>query len=189
MNNVVGIDEVGRGAWAGPLVVGAVQLSKEINGLTDSKLIKPHIRENLARLIYEECDQWGLGWVSSEEVDELGLSASIRLATEQALKDFPDDVRIIIDGQINFLTGRKNVHTLVKADSLVPAVSAASIIAKVVRDEYMRNQSKTYNHYGFETNVGYGTTFHSQALKKHGACQIHRRSYKPIAAFIAQKSL
>lgn len=181
--SVVGIDEVGRGAWAGPLVVGAVQLTRQINELKDSKLLSPGARQKLAKKIYKNSDLWGLGWVGPDKVDELGLTAATRLAMELALEKFPSDIEIIIDGRVNFLPGRQNVRTLIQADNLVPAVSAASIIAKVARDEHMKKQGQIYSLYGFERNVGYGTLFHRKAIEKFGLCSLHRRSWKPLASY------
>lgn len=181
--SVIGVDEVGRGAWAGPLVVGAVQLSCQIDGLKDSKVLTAAARQKLADKIYESCDHFGFGWVEPGKVDELGLTAATRLAMEIAVKSFPSDAEIIIDGRLNYLSGRQNTQTLVRADSSIPAVSAASVIAKVARDEYMKKQSRTYSCYGFETNVGYGTSFHREAIEKFGLCSLHRRSWKPLKLY------
>lgn len=177
----VGIDEVGRGCWAGPLVAGAVILSNPIRGLKDSKLLSRNQRERLARDITLEAVAAGLGWVDAKTIDEIGLSAAVGLAMSRALAAVGAPYeRIIIDGNINFLPDNPLAETLVKADATVPAVSAASIIAKVARDEYMRNAAKRFPGYGFESHVGYGTALHLEQLKLRGICELHRRSFKPV---------
>lgn len=184
---ILGIDEVGRGPWAGPLVVGAVVLGKvTIEGLNDSKKLSAKRREVLAEEIYAKAAGWGLGWVSAEEIDNIGLSEALKVATIRAVEQITVPYHeIIIDGTINFLketTKGRFVTTLAKADGLIPAVSAASIIAKVARDAYMAEQADRYPHYGFEKHVGYGTANHKKALLEHGVTPLHRRSFAPIAA-------
>jgi len=182
---IVGIDEVGRGCWAGPLVACAVMLSKSIVGLADSKVLSASRRELLNKRIYSEALSIGLGWVSPREVDCLGLTCAVRLAMQRAVAEITTDHdEIIIDGNYNFLPDNPKAKTLVKADSLVPAVSAASIVAKVARDKYMAEAGKTYPQYQFEKHVGYGTALHHEMLKLHGVCALHRLSYKPIKALI-----
>lgn len=188
MKTILGIDEVGRGPWAGPLVVGACVLKEPIEGLTDSKKLSPKRREILAAEIHEKAF-CGLGWVSAEELDKIGLSASLRKACRLAVKEIQESGvqfnEIIIDGTINFLSATPlapYVQVLPKADFLIPEVSAASIIAKVARDNYMTEVvAKKYPKYGFEKHVGYGTTLHKAAIEKYGVCSEHRRSFKPIA--------
>lgn len=179
---ILGIDEVGRGAWAGPLVVGAVVLGgAQIEGLTDSKKLTPKRRQILAKQIKEQAAAIGLGWVSAETIDRIGLSEALNMAARLAVKDI--DVKfdeIIIDGNINLLQDSR-VTTLKKADLLIPSVSAASIVAKVARDYYMSEiVSKEYPEYSFEKHVGYGTAAHSEALKLHGANELHRLSFVPV---------
>jgi ribonuclease HII len=182
----VGIDEVGRGCWAGPLVAGAVVLSRPVAGLTDSKLLTKLRREQLATEI-ERSATSGLGWVAPAEIDEIGLTESVRLAMRRALEqiaDAPDE--IIIDGNFNFLADVPRTRAIIRADFSVPAVSAASIVAKVARDRWMCEQAATdFPHYGFEKHVGYGTAAHVAALKKLGVTDIHRRSFKPVHNFLA----
>jgi len=183
---ILGIDEVGRGPWAGPLVVGAVVLPEgaAIEGLTDSKKLSARRRVELDELIRNEALGWGLGWVHARELDEVGLSAALRIATIRAVEAVHAPYHeIIIDGTINFLsetTKGKYVTTLAKADFLIPAVSAASIIAKVARDKYMEEQGKLYPEYGFGSHVGYGTAKHQKALQEYGVMELHRTSFAPI---------
>ncbi|HRJ06307.1 MAG TPA: ribonuclease HII [Candidatus Saccharibacteria bacterium] len=186
---IVGIDEVGRGPWAGPLVVGAVVLGDvKIDGLTDSKMLSKKRREALATEIQSKAISYGLGWIEAAEIDELGLSKALEKATRLALEQITVPYsEIIIDGTVNFLknTGKgPYVTTLKKADLLIASVSAASILAKVARDDYMSDQSELYPEYGFSGHVGYGTAAHKAALVAHGVTPLHRRSFAPIAALI-----
>lgn len=189
---ILGIDEVGRGPWAGPLVIGAVVLpdGHGIEGLTDSKKLSAKKRSELDALIRNTATGWGLGWVHADEIDEVGLSAALRLATIRAVEAVKAPYHeIILDGTINFLkdTAKGNyVTTMAKADFLIPAVSAASIIAKVARDTYMEEQSLIYPEYGFESHVGYGTAKHAKALEMHGVTVLHRKSFAPIAKLIGE---
>ncbi len=180
---IIGIDEVGRGPWAGPLVVGAVMLSEPIGALADSKIISGSQRKYLAEKIRLEAIMCNTGWVWPDEIDKLGLTAATQLAIERALEGVDVYDQIIIDGSVNYLPHNEKAITMIKADSIVPAVSAASIVAKVARDEYMAEQSGTYPDYGFERHVGYGTARHIRAIAEHGLTPLHRMSYKPIREF------
>jgi len=181
----IGIDEVGRGCWAGPVVAGAVSLGKPIAGLKDSKLLSKRQREKLAVEIELWALAFGIGWVEPAEVDEIGLSAAVGLAMQRALEQITLSYdEIIIDGNFNFLADNPKAKAIIKADNSVPAVSAASIIAKVARDQYMAGQAADYPGYGFERHVGYGTALHLEKLKLYGICDLHRRSFKPISALV-----
>ena len=177
---VVGIDEVGRGSWAGPLVVGAVILNEYIEGLADSKIMAKAHRSEIAAFIRNRSLACSTGWVSPSEVDKLGLTKATSLAILRAIETIKVYDHLVIDGSINYLVGNPKSLNLVKADSLVPAVSAASILAKVARDEYMTEQALVYPNYGFESHVGYGTVKHKKALVDYGITPLHRKSYKPV---------
>ena len=185
---ILGIDEVGRGPWAGPLVVGACVLGDaQIEGLTDSKKLTAKKREALAPIIQEKAAV-GLGWVSAKELDEIGMTAALCKACREAVKQIHVPFHeIIIDGTINFLRDTplaSHVQVLTKADLLVPEVSAASIVAKVARDNYMYKLAEKYPGYGFEKHVGYGTAAHRKALEELGVCPEHRKSFRPIAEML-----
>lgn len=191
---ILGIDEVGRGSWAGPLVVGAVVLGgAQIDGLTDSKKLTKSQRVRLDTEIRQKASGSGLGWVTAAELDEVGLSQALVLATKRAIEQintYYDE--IIIDGTVNFLKDTnkgKYVTVMKKADLLVPSVSAASIIAKVARDDYMTQQAKTNPGYGFEQHVGYGTSKHSAAIDKLGVTPLHRLSFAPLKKYRDASSL
>ena len=200
---ILGIDEVGRGPLAGPLVVGAVILPEPIrpewvDELRDSKKLSVKKRERLSDLILAEAHV-GLGWVSAKELDTVGVSEALKLATCRAVKSVQalhvNFSQIVIDGKVNFLAGtalEKYVSTVVKADDLIKEVSAASIVAKVARDKYMCEIANIYSGYGFEKNVGYGTAAHIKALNELGVCPEHRHSYEPIVTmtgFIKEKNV
>lgn len=191
---ILGVDEVGRGPWAGPLVIGAVVLGgAQIDGLTDSKKLSKKRREELDVIIRETADAYGLGWVDAVEIDEVGLSEALRLATKRAVEQINVPYHeIIIDGTINFLadtTKGRYVTTMKKADLLVPSVSAASIIAKVARDNYMAEQDAIYAGYGFGSHVGYGTAAHRAAIEELGVTPLHRLSFAPLVKYRSTRPL
>lgn len=182
MKITVGIDEAGRGCWAGPLVAAAVILKPgSIEGMTDSKKLSASRRTAFSEIIRNEAVDIGVGVVSAEEVDNVGLTDAVRLAMNRAVQGITVDYDlIIIDGNYNYLADNGKSMTLVKADSKIPSVSAASIIAKTTRDKMMLDAVKEFPEYGFEKHVGYGTKLHLARLKMHGPCRLHRASYRPI---------
>lgn len=182
---IVGVDEVGRGCWAGPVVAGAVLLGKRISGLKDSKKLSKSQREKLDAEIRVSAIAFGIGWVPASEVDALGLTEAVRAAMERALAQIVVDYdELIIDGNYNYFPKHPHSRALVAADNIIPAVSAASIIAKVARDRYMATMAATFPGYAFERHVGYGTAAHRSAINRLGLCELHRRSFKPIQAFM-----
>lgn len=185
---ILGIDEAGRGPWAGPLVVGAVVLGGvDIAGLTDSKKLSKKRRQQLELEIREKALGYGLGWVSAAELDEVGMSEALRQATIRAVEKVTCSYsEIIIDGTVNFLsqtTKGRYVKTMPKADLLVPSVSAASIIAKQARDAYMTDLAKKHPAYSFDAHMGYGTTRHRAVIEKVGVMHEHRLSFAPLKRF------
>lgn len=193
---ILGIDEVGRGPLAGPLVVGAVILPDGypswIDELRDSKKLSRNKRAYLSEFINAEATT-GLGWVPAEDIDKIGINEALKLATRLAVKRVQQlhvpFSQIIIDGNQNFLTGTKletYTSTLVKGDDKVKEISAASIIAKVARDNYMIELARRYPKYGFENHVGYGTPEHRAAIHEYGITPEHRKIFEPcksIAGF------
>jgi len=181
----VGIDEVGRGCWAGPMVAAAVIIKRPIAGLKDSKMLTRQQREELSAIIYEQALATGMGWVEVAEIDSIGLTAANGLAMRRALEQIVIDYdEVIIDGKINYLLDNPKARVVIKADATVPAVSAASIIAKVARDKYMVDIAERFPEYGFERHVGYGTALHLENLRLHGVSVLHRRSFKPVSALL-----
>jgi ribonuclease HII len=184
---MVGVDEVGRGSWAGPLLVVAARARPTAElpgGLKDSKLMTKIQRQKILELL-SICCHFGEGWVIPAEIDELGLARAQRIGVTRALDSLgvDTDEEIIIDGKVNYVpAGYVNSSALAKADNLVPIVSAASIYAKVTRDKYMVELADKYPGYSFEKHVGYGTKLHAQALGSFGVInQVHRLSFLPIA--------
>ncbi len=180
-NMIVGIDEVGRGAWAGPMVVGAVMLGgATIEGLTDSKKLTKKQREILDIEIRQKATAIGLGWVSARDIDSIGLSAALKLASRRALAHIRGEFKeIIIDGTVALIDDPR-VTLLKKADLLIPSVSAASIVAKVARDNYMKHIDGIFPGYKFTGHVGYGTAAHRAAIADKGVTPLHRLSYTPL---------
>lgn len=185
---MVGIDEVGRGCWAGPLlVVAAREKNKAPKGLTDSKLLSKKLREKIFETLPVSCD-FGEGWVDPAEIDTYGLAGAMRLGAERALNALhvESDEQIIFDGLVNYAPSfYTKIVCQVKADQKVPIVSAASIYAKVSRDRYMSKLKLKYPAYGFDKHVGYGTSEHLEALSLYGTLVgVHRLSFKPVNAFL-----
>ena len=195
---ILGIDEVGRGPLAGPLVLSAVILPDAVveskpewyRDLRDSKKLSAKKREELAKEIYANATV-GVGYVMAGEIDRLGMTAALRLGARRAVESArvaarERDVKfneIIIDGTMNFLVGtslEKYVTTVVKGDDLVKEISAASIVAKQVRDYYMVKLAEEYPEYGFQKHVGYGTSRHREAIVRYGLTPEHRRLVKLV---------
>lgn len=186
---ILGIDEVGRGPLAGPLVIGAVILPEQhqpwFDDLKDSKKLTAKKREELSELILNNSIT-GLGWVPANELDGLGISKALIHATKKAVKQVQSlhepFSQIIIDGKVNFLKDtllEKFTTTCIKGDDKIREISAASIIAKVARDNYMVKLAKKYPEYDFDQNVGYGTKTHIEAIYKYGLTSEHRKSFEP----------
>jgi len=176
---VVGLDEVGKGSWAGPLTVGAVVIPQDrrIYKIRDSKQLTPAEREALTLRIKVWASAWAVGHASAFECDDLGMSDAQRLATRRALEGLgvrPDHA--LIDGNWDFVESIE-ATTIVKGDALSLSIAAASIIAKVTRDGIMSEASETYPWYSFDTNKGYPCHRHRAALGIVGPSTIHRRSW------------
>ncbi|GIU90575.1 MAG: ribonuclease HII [Acidimicrobiia bacterium] len=179
---VVGIDEVGRGSWAGPVTVCAlVPAAEHLRGVRDSKMLTPHERERCAARVRAWARAVAVGHASHEECDALGMTEALRTAAGRALAQLeaqgytPD--RIVLDGNHDYLRLPGRVHTVVKGDQTVLSVAAASVVAKVTRDAIMAEEAEHYPHYGFESNRGYPAPAHKCALAAYGPSAIHRRSW------------
>lgn len=181
---VAGVDEVGRGCLAGPVVSAAVVLGDEVGIplLRDSKQLSRIQREAVATQIKQQALTLGIGWVSAADVDVNGLSWAVRESGLRALKQLtPRPDLVILDGSFNFLAKSQYQSVAhIKADASEACVSAASIIAKVARDHYMQLLAVAHPAYGFDQHVGYGTIKHKTALAKHGPSPFHRRSFAGV---------
>lgn len=186
---LAGVDEVGRGPLAGPVVAAAVVLPDEyeLAGLTDSKKLTPRRREILSDLIRQQALDWALGRCEVVEIDRINIFQAALLAMKravEALAAMPD--LCLIDGQCAPQLGCAT-KTVVRGDLSEPSISAASIVAKVERDREMLMLHAAYPAYGFDRNKGYPTSLHLDALRRNGACRIHRRSFAPVRAVISGK--
>ena len=178
MDIIVGMDEVGRGSWAGPLTVGAaiVPLDRRVYKIRDSKLLNEDEREALFDRIGGWCHSWAVGHATPEECDVLGMSDAQRLAAQRALDTLgvvPDHV--LLDGKWDFVGG--STTRIVRGDRTSLSIAAASILAKVSRDRLMREWAEHHPGYNFEANKGYPCPVHKAALQAWGPTAIHRRSW------------
>ena len=182
MKIIAGVDEVGRGSLIGPVYAAAVILNKSINkkNLKDSKKISRNKREILSKLIKKD-SIWSIGQASVKEIEKLNILNASLLAMKRAilkLKKRPD--LVLIDGNRLPPIKNYNLKYVIKGDKKVPSISAASIVAKVARDKFISKLAKKFNKYSWDTNFGYGTKKHINALKKYGITKHHRKTFSPI---------
>ncbi|MFH1252956.1 MAG: ribonuclease HII [Candidatus Uhrbacteria bacterium] len=176
---VVGVDEVGCGALAGPVVAGAVILQPpfRLAGVRDSKLLSATARERLAETIKKQAQAQVVGEASVEEINQFGIRQATFLAMRRAIEKIGEVDFVLVDAwQIPGLPFKQK--GIIRGDRLIKSIAAASIIAKVYRDAFMRKISEEYSEYGFDEHKGYATAFHLSAIEKHGPCPIHRTSWR-----------
>lgn len=174
---VVGVDEVGRGAWAGPISVGAavVPHDRRIYKIRDSKMLTEEEREAMFDRVAEWCETWSVGHASHEECDELGMSDAQKLAARRAIEGLGVELdRVIVDGNWDFVGGARRI---VGGDRTSLSIAAASMLAKVTRDRYMREIAHQYPGYNFTGNKGYPCPIHKAHLQAMGPSAVHRRSW------------
>lgn len=177
-----GVDEVGRGPLAGPVIAAAVILpvGLKLEGLTDSKKLSPKKRQMLADVIRNQSLCWGVGRAEVEEIDQVNIFNATLLAMRRAVE------KLSITPDLGLIDGKWapelscETRTIVKGDETEPSISAASVIAKVERDKEMCDWHGSYPEYRFDRNKGYATAHHLAALRKFGACDLHRRSFAPV---------
>lgn len=180
---VAGVDEVGRGALAGPVTAGAVILRADvrIEGLDDSKRLSHHARERVAKLIREQAVAWSVAHAGPDEIDAIGIGPATRLAWRRALEGLGMPFgHVLVDGNDGRGLGTA-VTTVVRGDSLVACIAAASVLAKVTRDTLMADLAPSYPGYGFEGNRGYGSPDHLEQIRSVGPSAVHRRSFSPCS--------
>lgn len=183
---IAGVDEAGRGPLAGAVFAAAVILLRPIKGLQDSKQLSESKRDQLASQIKVRALSWAIGWAEVNEIEELNILQATLLAMKRALNGLsPQPTQALIDGnrtpQLDY-----PAKAIIKGDTKIAAISAASILAKVARDEYMTGLDKQYPGYGFARHKGYPTLAHRQALAELGISPIHRRSFSPVKEMLKQ---
>lgn len=173
--NLIGIDEAGRGALAGPMMMAACKLNKKLDRLCDSKKLSEKKRKELYEIIIKNSNYLILAF-SSEQIDTLGLSTCLKTGLKLIKKHFKAENNFLYDGNTNL--GINGIKTQIKADTSILQVSAASILAKVSKDRVMNFLAKDFPCYEFEKNKAYGTKAHKEVIAKFGICKLHRKSFK-----------
>jgi ribonuclease HII len=182
---VCGVDEAGRGPWAGPVSAAAVILDRPIAGLNDSKALSARRREELEPLIKARARAWGVGFASPEEIGRLNILGATGLAMLRAVAALSlIPAFALVDGNYAFALPCP-VRTVVKGDSLCASIAAASILAKTARDRLMMEMDALHPGYGFAAHKGYGVPEHAEALARLGPCPIHRMSFAPVRRCLA----
>jgi len=188
---IAGVDEVGRGALAGPVVAAAVILPLDFDHphLADSKCLTPEKREELYQIITKEAVSWAVARIENEVIDQIGILKASLQAMAQALEALsPRPELALVDGK--FTTPWAGLQkAIIDGDALCRSIAAASIVAKVTRDAIMAEAAKLYPEYSFEKHKGYATRKHLEALKTHGPCPLHRLSFRPLAETERPESL
>lgn len=183
---IAGVDEAGRGPLVGPVVAGAVILdaANPIQGLADSKKLSEAKRETLAQVIKSQALAWSVAFVDAATIDEVNILQASLLAMKQAVESLEQQPgRVLVDGN-RLPAWRYEAEAIVKGDSKVEAISAASILAKVARDAWMLELHREYPGYGFDRHKGYPTRDHMACLQSLGICPHHRRSFRPVRELI-----
>ena len=176
---IAGVDEVGRGCLAGPVIAASVILKRPIKGLMDSKRLSSKKREDLSQIIIKN-SIFAIGAADSQEIDQINILQASLLAMQRSLEKLDmQPKKVLVDGNHIFETSI-GIEAIVRGDNLIPSISAASIVAKVFRDKLMMAYSKEFPNYGFDKHKGYPTKLHKEMLKKYGLTRIHRRTFKGV---------
>ena len=193
LERVAGLDEAGRGAWAGPVYAAAVVLpantyiSAQLSGVQDSKLMTPKQREYWAVIIRSFAAGWGVGFATREEIDRMGILPATRLAMQRALEQLSQPPEHLLIDALLLKQVNLPQSALIKGDRRSLSIAAASVLAKTARDALLVELDALYPGYGFARHKGYGTAIHQAALQQLGACAEHRRSFKPIRARLLEE--
>ncbi len=182
--SIAGVDEVGRGCLFGPVFAGAVVLNKSAaiyllsKGLKDSKILTPKKRAHLVPIIKASSQDWALGQASAKEIDSVGIRTATERAMIRALQRLSTPIDLVlVDGLLPLRTWSGPQKTLIRGDSLLPSIAAASVLAKEARDALLKRLAIKFSDYGLDKNMGYGTKFHRQVLLEKGPCSLHRKSF------------
>jgi ribonuclease HII len=190
---IAGIDEAGRGAWAGPVLAAAVILNlpeaASLREVNDSKRLSPPRRDQLYQIIIDQCLAYGIGQGSAAEIDALGILPATRLAMQRAVEALSPQPDVLIIDAVRLPQVNKPQVVFNFADAISLSVAAASILAKVTRDRLLIDLDAQYPAYGFARHKGYGTRIHRAALQSVGPCDVHRHSFKPISALLTDHLL
>ncbi len=182
MNLICGIDEVGRGCFAGPVVAGAVIFpngAKLIEGIADSKLLTPKKRVELAKRIKDKASAWAIGEISVPDINQFGIGNATQMAFSKAVENLGKAADyFLIDAFYVKTLDKLKQQPIPGGDRISASIAAASIVAKVYRDELMQKLHLDFPDYGFDKHKGYGTSFHRQMIKKFGLSTLHRKSFK-----------
>ncbi|MFH1226051.1 MAG: ribonuclease HII [bacterium] len=183
---IAGVDEVGRGAWAGPLVAAAVILPVEFKliGLKDSKQLSPALREQFFLKIINNASAWAVGLVSEKTIDQHGLTYANLLAMEQAINRLAIAPDYILLDAFNLKKITLPQKAIIKGDQKIYCIAAASIVAKVFRDNLLKRFHRTFPQYNFARHKGYGTREHYELICQHGICELHRQSFRPFNSLV-----
>jgi ribonuclease HII len=191
---IAGLDEAGRGAWAGPVYAGAVilpldraDLIQALDGVRDSKLISPGRREKLVPRILEVATATGVGSASQVEIDQYGIVPATRLAMQRALESLAVQPNALLTDAIKLPEVNLPAFPLIKGDQVSLSIAAASILAKVSRDHVMIELDEQYPEYGFAAHKGYGTARHHDALRTYGPADVHRHTFAPVRALLGKR--
>ena len=176
---IAGIDEVGRGCLAGPVIAAAVILKRPIKELKDSKKISPKKRKDLSEKIMEN-SIFAIGMANNQEIDEINILRASLLAMQRSFESLMvKPKKVLVDG-IHVFSTSVEIESIVGGDNLIPSISAASIVAKVYRDKLMTEYGKEFPKYGFEKHKGYPTKLHREMIAKYGITKIHRQTFKGV---------
>ncbi|WP_096154654.1 MULTISPECIES: ribonuclease HII [Bacillus] len=183
---IAGIDEVGRGPLAGPVVAAAVILKEDfyLPGLTDSKKLSPAKRETFYEYIIDNALAYGIGVVPAKEIDTVNIYEATKIAMIKAIKELPIEPEHLLIDAMKLPIGISQT-SIIKGDATSISIAASSVLAKETRDRYMKNLGETHPSYGFENHMGYGTKEHLEAIETHGIISEHRKSFAPIKSYVS----
>lgn len=188
---IAGVDEVGRGSWAGPIVAAAVVFKPgvKISGVADSKMLSEKTRRILFEKIIDQCEHWSAAAIGPQVIDLINIGRANLLVMEKAVKKLKPTPHIFLADGYGPTVNNIDSRVIKNGDQKVFSIAAASIIAKVLRDELMQQYHEQFPEYNFSSHKGYGTAVHRKMIKKYGICEIHRQSFEPIKSLIKRRTV